>query len=156
VNSRWNSSGVRRLGWSIVAGLIVACGAKKAPGKGPSGKPPADPAQADAEELGRALFDAVDRVMSYRSAHQNKLPASLRSAGIDSLGPAIVLRYTKSGSSPLVTAVFRRTADRQVVNCAGTNDVLEDASLHEGAYTITCTMAGGGTRGFTVGRPPSE
>ena len=137
----------------IVAGLVLACGTKKATGKDSGGKHSSDPAQADAEELGKALFDAVDRVMSYRSAHQSQLPGSLRSAGLDSLTPTIVLRYQKSGSSPLVTAAFRRTADRQLASCEGTNDVLEDASLHEGAYTITCTMVAGGTRGFTVGRP---
>ena len=153
MNSRWSSSRVRKLGWIVVAGLIVACGAKKASGKDSGGKHPADPAQADAEELGRALFDAVDRVMSYRSSHQNNLPNSLRSAGIDSLSPAIVLRYGTSGSSPLVTAAFRRTSERQLSSCEGTNDVLEDASLHAGAYTITCTLVGGGSRGFTVGRP---
>lgn len=109
--------------------------------------------QADAEELGRALFDAVDRVMSYRSSHQNMLPNSLRTAGIDSLSPTIVLRYGKSGTSPQVTATFRRTSGRQLASCEGTNDVLEDASLHEGAYTITCTLVGDGSRGFTVGRP---
>lgn len=154
MNSRWSSSRVRRLGWIVAAGLLVACGAKKGTGKGSEGKPPSDPTQADAEELGKALFDAVDRVMSYRSAHQSQLPASLRSAGIDSLSSTIVLRYKKSGSSPLVTAAFRRTSGRQLASCEGTNDVLEDASLHEGAYTITCTLVGGGTRGFTVGRPP--
>jgi hypothetical protein len=153
VNSRWSSSRVRKVGWIIVACLIVACGARKATGKDSGGKHSSDAAQADAEELGKALFDAVDRVMSYRSAHQTQLPGSLTIAGIDSLSPAIVLRYTKSGSSPLVTAVFRHTSDRELASCEGTNDVLEDASLHEGAYTINCTMVGGGTRGFTVGRP---
>ncbi|HSR92748.1 MAG TPA: hypothetical protein VLK88_15705 [Gemmatimonadales bacterium] len=153
MNSRWSRSRVRKLGWTIVAGLIVGCGAKKATGKDSAAKHPADPAQADAEELGRALFDAVDRVMSYRSSHQSKLPNSLRTAGIDSLSPTIVLRYQKSGTSPQVTATFRRTSGRQLASCEGTNDVLEDASLHEGAYTITCTLAGGGSRGFTVGRP---
>ena len=153
MNSRWSSSRVRRLGWTILAGLIVACGARKATGKDTGGKHPSDSAQADAEELGKALFDAVDRVMSYRSAHQNQLPSSLTTAGIDSLGPAIVLRYTRSGSSPLLTAAFRRTANRELASCEGTNDVLEDASLHEGAYAITCTMVSGGTRDFTVARP---
>ena len=89
MNSRWSSSRIRKFGWTIVAGLIVACGAKKATGKDSGGKHPTDPMQADAEELGRALFDAVDRVMSYRSSHQNMLPNSLRTAGIDSLSPTI-------------------------------------------------------------------
>ena len=153
MNSRWSSSRVRKLGWIVVAGLIVACGAKKATGKDSVKKHPADPAQEDAEELGLALFDAVDRVMSYRSAHQSKLPNSLRTAGIDSLTPTIVLRYQKSGTSPEVTAAFRRASGRQLASCEGTNDILEDASLHEGAYTVTCTLVGGGSRGFTVGRP---
>ena len=155
MNSRWNSSRVRRLAWTAVAVLVVACGAKKAKGKDSGGKP-SDPAQADAEELGRALFDGVDRIMAYRSSHQNKLPNSLRVAGIDSLSSTIVLRYAKTGSSPMVTAAFRRPSGRQVASCEGTNAVLEDASLHEGAFTIMCTMVGGGSRGFSVGNRPSE
>jgi hypothetical protein len=155
VNSRWSSSRLRRLAWTAVAVLVVACGAKKAKGTDSGGKP-SDNTQADAEELGRALFDGVDRIMAYRSSHQNQLPNSLRIAGIDSLSSTIVLRYAKTGSSPLVTAAFRRPSGRELASCEGTNDVLEDASLHEGAFTITCTMVGGGSRGFSVGSRPSE
>ena len=155
MNSRWNSSRVRRLAWTVGTGLVVACGAKKATSRDSGGKHP-DRAQVDAEKLGRALFDAVDRIMAYRSSHSNQLPNSLRSAGLDSLSSTIVLRYAKTSSSPLVTAAFRRPSDREVASCEGTNDVLEDASLHEGAFTINCTMVGGGSRGFTVGSRPSE
>ena len=156
MNSRWTSSRVRRLAWTAGSRPGRCLRSQEGEQARIQAANPADPAQADAEELGRALFDAVDRIMAYRSSHQNKLPNSLRIAGIDSLSSTIVLRYAKTGSSPLVTAAFRRPSGRQVASCEGTNDVLEDASLHEGAFTITCTMVGGGSRGFSVGSRPSE
>lgn len=156
MNSRWISG---RTGGRFALGLLgvlsLACGGGDADGK-KSAKPPADPLQAEAEELGHELFDTIDRIMAYRSAHQNQLPISLRQAGIDSLARTTVRRYARSGATPVVTVVFRRPAGHQLTRCQGTSDVLEDASLHEGAFTINCTQADGSTRGFSVGGRPAE
>jgi hypothetical protein len=134
---------------------VVGCGGDSS-GKDAKPKPPEDPVQADAEELGHELFDAIDRIMSYRSAHQNQLPNSLRQAGIDSLASTTVRRYGRSGSTPTVTVAYRRPAGHPVTSCQGTSDVLEDASLHEGAFTITCILADRSSRSFSVGHPPAE
>ena len=150
MNSRWS----RRGRWPVLLamGFALACGSGGDPPKRDADASPADPAQAEAELLGRDLADIVDRVMAYRSAHQNRLPSSLRQAGIDSLAPQFVRRLGRQGSEPLVTVVFRRTDGRLVTGCSGTSAVLEDASLREGAFEVSCTVAAGGVQTFTV--PP--
>ena len=135
--------------------MVVACG-RGSSDKDSSPKPPDDPVQAEAEELGHELFDTIDRIMSYRSAHQNQLPNSLRQAGIDSLASTTVRRYGRSGATPTVTVAYRRQAGHQVTSCQGTSDVLEDASLHEGAFTISCILLDHSSRSFTVGSRPAE
>lgn len=158
MNSRWTDPGawLRPATLLVLLVLATSCSGDEKGDRKAEKKPPADPAQADAEMLGREVFDVVDRIMSFRSSHQNKLPVSFRQAGIDSLTPAIVRRYVKNGSTPVVTAVFRRPEGHPVRSCQGTSDVLEEASLHEGAYSLTCTLAGGATRSFTVGAPVPE
>ncbi len=150
MNSRWNSRG----GWPalLAAGLALACGAGGGSPKPDREAPPADPAQAEAELLGRDLADIMDRVMAYRSAHQNRLPSSLRQAGIDSLAAQFVRRLGRQGGDPLVTVVFRRAEGRVVTECSGTSVVLEDASIHGGAFEVSCALAAGGVQNFTV--PP--
>ena len=133
-------------------GFALACGSGGDTSKPDAAASPADPAQAEAELLGRDLADIVDRVMAYRSAHQNRLPSSLRQAGIDSLAPQFVRRLGRQGSEPLVTVAFRRTDGRLVTGCSGTSAVLEDASLRGGAFEVSCTVAAGGVQTFTV--PP--
>ena len=134
---------------------MLACGGGSSSKKSAT-KPPADPVQADAEELGHELFDTMDRIMSYRSAHQNKLPTSLRQAGIDSLASTTVRRYGTSGATPSVTVTYRRPAGHQVTSCQGTSDILEDASLHEGAFSIACILTDRSRRTFSVGHRPAE
>ena len=150
MNSRWS----RRGRWPVLLamGFALACGSGGDTSKPDAAASPADPAQAEAELLGRDLADIVDRVMAYRSAHQNRLPSSLRQAGIDSLAPQFVRRLGRQGSEPLVTVVFRRTDGRLVTGCSGTSAVLEDASLRGGAFEVSCTVAAGGVQTFTV--PP--
>jgi len=140
-------------GLLLVLGLAAAgCHKKDKPSK--SKPKPVDPVQAEADVLGRELFDIVDRVMAYKSAHSGKLPISLRQAGIDSLTPTVIRRYDRLGAQPLVTIVYRRVEGRVVRSCQGTDDLQEDASLHEGAFTVTCRVADGGSRNFIVGKPP--
>lgn len=109
--------------------------------------------QAEADLLGRELFDVVDRVMAFRTSHGNRLPASLREAGIDSLTPLFVRRLGRSGTDPLVTVAFRKSGDRELRSCRGTNLVLEEA-LVNGAWEVTCDLLAGGSRTFTVKPAP--
>ncbi|HXG43358.1 MAG TPA: hypothetical protein VNJ71_01235 [Gemmatimonadales bacterium] len=109
--------------------------------------------QAEADLLGRELFDVVDRVMAYKTSHRNRLPASLREAGLDSLTPLFVRRLGRAGNDPLVTVAFRKSEDRGLRSCWATNLVLEEA-LVNGAWEVTCDLVGGGSRTFTVKPPP--
>ena len=76
----------------------------------------------------------------------------LRQVGLDSLTPVGVRRLANQRSHPLVTIIFRRPGERQVTACQGTNDVLEEASLSSGEFTIQCTMRSGEERTFHVGQ----
>ena len=155
VNSRWTDAAGGQVALALLAVFVLACGGDSS-SKKKATKPPADPVQADAEELGHELFDTIDRIMSYRSAHQNQLPNSLRQAGIDSLSSTTVRRYARTGGTPAVTVAYRRPAEHQVNSCQGTSDILEDASLHEGAFNITCILSNRSSRSFSVGHPPAE
>jgi len=148
VNSRWTRPALAGL-----VGVMLACGGEK----GSQGRPSAgssEQAQQEAEQLGREVADIVDRVMAYRSSHRGNLPVSYRQAGIDSLTPEFVRRLSRQGDVPVVTIAFRRTAGREVASCDGTNLVLEDKLLRAGAFDVSCRLAGGGTRIFTVPPPP--
>jgi hypothetical protein len=151
VNSSWSKGGAgRRAALPLLLSLLVACGSKgDEVDAAPVAKLPTDPVLADATLLGTELKDVVDRVMSYRSSHQGKLPVSLRAAGIDSLAPQFIRRLERQGSSPLVTIAFRRLDGRSVSRCRGTNVVLEDITLR-GSFDLACDLTNGGFRSVTI------
>lgn len=133
--------------------LVMACGGEKHGAPRRPEEASRDPAQVDAEFLGREVADIVDRVMSFKSAHQGRLPTTLRQAGIDSLEPRFVRRLVRQGTRPLVTIAFRHTEGRHVASCQGTSAVLEDQALRDGAFDVSCTMVGGEQRTFTIPLP---
>lgn len=152
MNSRWSRS--LRVCGLLLAGALAGCtGDKPAAGTRPAADAPsADPAQTDANELGRELYDMMDRVMAYRSSHRNRLPTSLRQAGLDSLTPAFIRRLGRQGTDPLVTIVFRRPEGRVLRSCAGTSLILESSMLHDGRFEVQCDLAAGGSARFQVAR----
>lgn len=152
MNSRWSDRGAA-LGLALLlTGLLLACaGGGKSKQAAQARK---DPAQVEAELLGRELAVIVDRVMAYRSSHRGQLPSSLRLAGIDSLAPDYIRRLARQGDAPLITIAFRRLNGRKVASCKGTNQVLEEAMLREGQFDADCILVGGGTRLFTIYPPP--
>jgi hypothetical protein len=113
--------------------------------------PAVDPVQAEANQLGREIFEVVDKVMAYRASHFGQLPPSLPALGVDSLTPTTIRRLTDEATFPRVTAVFRRTDGRAIQYCSGTNKVLEDSMLNSGPFTIACLLVSGETKDFTVG-----
>jgi hypothetical protein len=131
--------------------LLLACG-KDEDKAAPEATLPADPVLADATLLGMELRDVVDRVMAYRSSHQNRLPGSLRAAGIDSLTSQFVRRLERQGNDPLVTIGFRRIDGRAVSRCRGTNVVLEDLVIR-GNFDVACDLTSGGFRSLTITPP---
>lgn len=134
--------------------LLTACGDGEKKPAPTAAKPPADPVIADATLLANELRDILDRVMAYKSSHQNRLPTSLRQAGIDSLTPQFVRRLERQGKDPLVTIAFRRMDGRAVARCRGTNVVLEDIMLRGGSFDVACDLTSGGFRSVTID-PPS-
>lgn len=140
----------------LVAAGLAACGSKAPAGPADTATPPATSAddaraQAEAAQLGREIFQLEDQVMSYSSSHFGQFPRNLPAAGIDSLTHTTVRRLSVSAKVPTITAAFRQPADHAVRECAATKQVLEDSMLNGGAYTVTCHLADGTARDFTVG-----
>jgi hypothetical protein len=143
----------------ILIALTAACGkatpaaapAQAAAGAGPATPAPGGQAQAEAAQLGREIFDLVDRTMNYRSAHFGDFPASLPAMGVDSLTHLTIRRLVVRGKVPTVTVVFRNAGAHAVTACSGTNKVLEDSMLNGGPYTVSCALADGSSQDFTVG-----
>jgi hypothetical protein len=107
--------------------------------------------QRDAETLGHEVFELVDRAIDYRGSHQGRPAASFRQMGIDSLTPGTVRRLVNLAREPVVTVAFRRTDNREILSCRGDGQILEEASLNGGRFTVMCTAASGAQRPIKVG-----
>jgi hypothetical protein len=136
-----------------LATLLAACG-----GAGGGSKPapervrrdiPQD--QRDAEALGREVFELVDRAVDYRGSHRGRPAASFRQIGIDSLTPTTVRRLVNLAREPVVTVEFRKTASREVTSCRGDSQILEEAAINGGRFTLMCTTGTGAQRPIRVG-----
>ncbi|MEO8199527.1 MAG: hypothetical protein ABI679_03295 [Gemmatimonadota bacterium] len=136
--------------WLIaVLGLVLtgACSSHSDSDKGKSADDPAaaPSAQSDADLLGREIYDLVDRAMSYKSAHRGRLPRSLRELGVDALTRTTTRTLSISGGVPEIVVGFRTTSGRILTSCRGTNEILEDASLSGGEFSVSCTTTSGGS-----------
>ncbi len=155
MNSRWSN---RRAGFGPALLLVIlslGCGKKDKPAAPKTGgDKPADPTQVEAELLGREAADIVDRVLAFKSAHQGNLPTSLRQAGLDSLTPRFIRRLGRSGNDPVISIIFRQTSGHQLSRCDGTSQIVEDLALRDGTFEVTCELAAGGRRTFTIAPPP--
>ena len=142
------------LGAATLAALLLAptaCGSgdKPSPARQPETGSGADQAQNEATQLGAEITNVLDRVLAYASARSGRAPATVAEVGLDSLTPKVVRRVSRQGLDIVVTAAFRRPAGRAVTECHGSNRVLEELSLM-GHYELTCSVAGGGVRTFTI------
>lgn len=137
----------RRAVLILAAFLAGGCSKKSAAAKG--GSVPENP-QEEATLLGRDIFSTIDAVLSYRSAHQGRLPVSLRQLGVDSLSRLTIRRLAVRGGVPEVSAVFRSIEGRQVASCRGTGEVQEEASLNGGVFTVTCVLRTGEEANYKV------
>ena len=151
--------------WTLLVLTVLAAGLNACSRDGKKSAHPAtsdgpgasvDPAQRQADLLGRDLFEVVDRVMSFRSSHQGRLPKDLRLLGVDSLTPGTIRRYRADDKTPVVTVATRHPEEGPVRTCTGTNQVLEDASLNSDAFSVSCTIESGETRIFRVQRHPGD
>lgn len=131
----------------LALALLPAAGCGKKAGGG--AQPPQTP-QDEATLLGRDVFATIDAVLSYRSAHQGRLPASLRQVGVDSLSKFTIRRLAVQGGGPVVSVVFRSTEGMLLVGCRGTGDIQEEASLNGGTFTVTCVLRSGEEAAYKV------
>ena len=52
---------------------------------------------------------------------------------------------------PVVTVAFRRTDGREITSCRGDSQILEEATLNGGRFTLMCTTSSGAQRPMQVG-----
>ncbi len=146
----------QRISWApAVLMLLAACGTKD------TGRPAAAQARAqrpagDADVLGREIFELVDRAMDYRGSHMGRPAGSFRQMGIDSLTGVTVRRLENLEREPVVTVAFRKPETHQITSCRGDSQILEEASLNGGRFTLMCTAASGAQRPVRVGEPPDR
>jgi hypothetical protein len=138
--------------WSslVLAGL-AACGDDAKAGRPEPARVDLSPAERDAEALGQAVLEMVDRAVDYRGSHRGRPAASLRQMGVDSLTPTMVLRVVNVNREPVVTVGFRRPEEHEIVSCHGDSAILEEAVVSGGRFTIMCATGSGQQRPMQVG-----
>lgn len=112
--------------------------------------------QQDAYTLGTEVFDLIDRAIAYRASHRGRPAASLKMMGIESLTPATVRRMVNLQREPIITVAYRRPEQREIVSCRGDSEILVEASLKGGRFTLMCTARSGAQRPMEVGEPPER
>ena len=146
---------MRRLAAGISLTFLMVAGCRKDESTRPAPAQPASNLPADqreAETLGREVFEMVDRAVDYRGSHRGRPAVNFRQMGIDSLTDLTVRRLLNLDRDPVVTVAFRRTETREITSCRGDSQVLEEASLNGGRFTVMCTLRSGDQRPFRVSR----
>jgi len=148
---------IRRASWLLSLG--VACAAAGC-GAGTDSKPRVNdegsnlpPDQRDARALGLEIFDLVDRAVAYRASHRGRPATTLRQMGIESLTTNTVRRILNVQREPVVTVAYRRPGQREIISCRGDSQILVEASLNGGRFTLMCTASSGAQRPMEVGEP---
>ena len=144
----------RSAAWlSLVSLMLAGCG-KEESTKPAAGRPasnlPAD--QRDAQTLGLEVFELVDRAVDYRGSHRGRPASSFRQMGIDSLTGVTVRRLLNLDREPVITVAFRKTEGREITSCRADSQILEEASLNGGRFTVMCTSRSGDQRPLRVSR----
>jgi hypothetical protein len=133
--------------------LIGACSSQDGPKDTPKPRSDLPADQQDAEALGREVLELVDRAVDYRGSHRGRPATSLRQMGIDSLTPTTARHVINVNREPVVTVQFRKTDGRQITACRGDSNILEEASINAGRFTLMCTSRSGAQRPVQVGGP---
>lgn len=144
---------IGRSAWAcaMLAGLAAGCGKDAKAKHAPADDRSLTPAERDAEALGQAVFELVDRAVDFRGSHRGRVASSLRQLGVDSLTPTMVLRVVNVNLEPVVTITFRRPEEHEIVSCRGDSQILEEASVGGGRFTLMCATGSGTERPITVG-----
>lgn len=109
------------------------------------------PDRQDAEALGREVFELVDRAVDYRGSHRGRPARSLRQMGVDSLTPSTARHLISVEREPIVTVSYRKVEGREVTSCRGDSQILEEAALNGGRFTLMCTTRTGAQRPIQIG-----
>jgi hypothetical protein len=134
-----------------LAGLAAACGDEKEPKDAAPARSELPADQLDAEMLGREVLELVDRAVDYRGSHRGRPATSLRQMGIDSLTTTTARHLLNVNREPVITVQFRRMDGRQITSCRGDSNILEEASINAGRFTLMCTSRSGAQRPIQVG-----
>lgn len=134
---------------------IAACAGSSSP-KAPRHSSALDtlpPARRDAALLGREVFRLIDRAADYKGSHLGHPPTDLRQMGVESLAPLVIRRIRVVSDSSVITVAYRQARGRNVASCEGTAQVLEEATLSGGTFTVLCTTASGTIAKYEVPAP---
>ena len=140
----------------LALALALAAGAC---GQGATERPAAaedpdlPPDQRDAETLGREIFELVDRAVDYRGSHRGRPARNLRQMGVDSLTSATARQLISVEREPIVTVQFRTAQGHEITACRGDSQILEEAAINGGRFTLMCTTRTGAQRPIKVGSP---
>ncbi|HEX5633865.1 MAG TPA: hypothetical protein VFX50_11590 [Gemmatimonadales bacterium] len=134
---------MRRL---LLLAALAACGRPAPP---PVEEQASRDVPADVQPLADELFELVDRAAEYRGSHRGRPATALRELGVDSLTPTLVRELDEA--VPLGFTVRLRRGGDDVSACSGGEEILEQASLHEGRFTVRCDTPAG-LRTFEVSR----
>jgi len=149
------------MSWRIARGVLVALLVAAGCGQEDRARPAAAQADLptdlqDAEQLGREIFELVDRAIDFRGSHRGRPATSLRHLGVDSLTPTTARWLVNLAREPVVTAKYRREGDRAVVSCRGDSQILEEAAINGGRFTLMCTTRSGVQGPVRIGDPARE
>jgi hypothetical protein len=90
--------------------------------------------------------------MDYRGSHRGRPASSFRQMGIDSLTGLTVRRLVNLDREPVITVAFRKTDTREITSCRGDSQILEEAAVNGGRFTLMCTSRTGDQRPIRVAR----
>ncbi len=142
--------------WALAVLMVLAACGKKDSGRPAAAQARAQRPAGDADVLGQEIFELVDRAIDYRGSHMGRPAGSFRQMGIDSLTGATVRRLENLQREPVVTVAFRKPGTHEITSCRGDSQILEEASLNGGRFTLMCTTASGAQRPIRVGEPPER
>ena len=135
----------------VLAGAAAGCGSGGDTKPRVSDDESLSPDQKDARTLGLEIFDLVDRAVAYRGSHQGRPATTLRQMGIESLTTHTVRRILNVQREPVVTVAYRQPAQREIVSCRGDSQILVEASVNGGRFTLMCTARSGAQRPMEIG-----
>ncbi|HET9726356.1 MAG TPA: hypothetical protein VFP28_05525, partial [Gemmatimonadales bacterium] len=73
-----------------------------------------------------------------------------RQMGIDSLTTTTVRRLVNIAREPVITVAFRKPDTHEITSCRGDSQILEEATLNAGQFTVMCTTTSGAQRPMKV------